>query len=132
MTPRSQLTFAALIATQAAHSIEEYAFALWEVLPIAARVNSLVSSDLPTGFAVVNASFVAVGVACYLLPIRSGWPSARGFAWAWSAIEFFNGVGHLLMALGAGGYFPGFYTAPFLLVLATVLGARLRQERKSA
>lgn len=127
MDIRTQRLFASLVAVQAAHSTEEYTFALWEVLPIAHRVSSAVSSDLATGFAIVNASLVAFGLGCYWLPIRRQLPSARGVAYGWVALELANGVGHLLMALGAGGYFPGLYTAPFLLVFATALLASLRR-----
>ncbi|AHG88195.1 HXXEE motif-containing protein [Gemmatirosa kalamazoonensis] len=37
-----------------------------------------------------------------------------------------NGVAHLALALRAGGYFPGLYTAALCLVAGAVLLARLR------
>ena len=129
MDRRCQIVFLALIGAQAAHSIEEYTFALYDVLPPARFVSSLVSTDLATGFAVLNALIVAFGVWCYLVPVRSGWPSARALAWIWVTIELVNGVGHPAMALRAGGYFPGAGTAPFLLVLAIVLGVLLLRTR---
>ncbi len=129
MDRRSQIAFLALIIAQAAHSIEEYTFALYEVLPVAGFASSLVSTDLATGFAILNSLLVAFGVWCYVVPVRSGQSSARVLAWLWVAIELGNGVGHPALALRAGGYFPGVGTAPFLLILAIVLAALLLRTR---
>ena len=49
MDRRCQLAFLALVMAQAAHSIEEYAFALYDVLPVARFASSLVSTDPATG-----------------------------------------------------------------------------------
>jgi hypothetical protein len=131
MDRRSQLALLALVVAQAAHSIEEFAFALYAVFPPARLASSLVSTDLATGFAVLNTLIVLFGVWCYVVPVRSGWPSARALAWLWVAIELVNGVGHPVMALRAGGYFPGAGTAPLLLALATILAALLLRTRAS-
>ena len=131
MTPRGRALFLALVLAQAAHSIEELAFGLWERLPIARMASSLVSDDLALGFAVLNAFFVAFGLWCWIWPVRRGWPSARPIAWIWAAIEVGNGIGHPALAWRAGGYFPGVATAPILLILALMLVATLgrREER---
>jgi hypothetical protein len=131
MEPRARSVFLLLVAVQAAHSIEEYAFALYEVLPPARLVSSLLSSDLAVGFAILNASLVAFGLWCYLVPMRRSWPSARAWAWLWVGIELGNGVGHPLLALRNGGYFPGLATSPLLLVLASYLAARLVRSRNA-
>jgi len=129
MDRRSQIAFLALVAAQAAHSIEEHTFALYEVFPVARFASTLFSSDLAVGFAVLNSLLVAFGVWCYVVPVRLGWRSARVLAWVWVAIEFGNGVAHPALALRAGGYFPGVATAPLLLVLAIVLAALLSRTR---
>ena len=131
MNSRTQKAFLALIVAQAAHSVEEYSFALYEVFPPARFVSSLLSSDLGTGFAVVNGLIVAFGAWCYLYPVRSRWTSARVLAWLWVAIELANGAGHLVLALQARGYFPGAVTAPILLLLAIGLAAQLLRDRGS-
>jgi hypothetical protein len=131
MSRRSQLVFLLLLALQAAHSIEEYATALYEVFAPARFVASLVSEDLAVGFGAVNSALVAFGLWCYLVPVRSGRSGARAWAWPWVAIEFANGVGHLGLAAAAGGYFPGAFTAPLLLVTAAWLASLLRAEPRS-
>jgi Protein of unknown function with HXXEE motif len=127
---RSQLVFLLLVGLQMAHSIEEYAAGLYEVLAPARFLSSLVSDDLAVGFAVINSALVAFGFWCYLVPIRSGRPSARAWAWPWVVVELANGVGHLGLALLAGGYFPGALTAPLLLLVAAGLAVLLRRDRR--
>jgi hypothetical protein len=119
--PRSQVAFLALILVQAAHSVEEYVMGLYDVFAPARLVSGLVSDDLATGFLVVNAGLVAFGAWCYVAPVRSGWPSARGLVWFWVVLELGNGVGHLILAASRGGYFPGVATAPLLLATAIAL-----------
>ena len=132
MDPRTRLAFLALVIVQASHSIEEYAFELYEVLPLARFASGLVSSDLATGFVILTASFVAFGLWCALVPVRSQWASDRGFAWLWVLIELGNGLGHPALALRARGYFPGVATAPVLLCLSIYLSARLLRTRSSS
>ena len=67
---RIQLTFLALVAAQAVHSVEEYAFRLYEVFAPARFVSGLISSDLQRGFAIGNLTLVAFGFWCFLWPIR--------------------------------------------------------------
>jgi hypothetical protein len=129
---RSRHAFLLLVLAQAAHSVEEYAAGLHEVFPPARFLSGLVSSDLSVGFAVVNAALVAFGFWCWAVPIRSGWPSARGIAWFWALLELGNGLGHLVLALGSGGYFPGALTAPILLVLAAWLVVNLARRQRAA
>jgi hypothetical protein len=125
MNTRSRFTFLALLLAQAAHSIEEYAFHLFDVFTPARFVSSLVSDDLSTGFAVVNTALVLFGLWCYFIPVRLGRPSARNWMWFWILIEFGNGVGHPIIALTRGAYFPGVITAPVLLVLSIYLALQM-------
>ena len=124
---RFQLTFGALVLTQAAHSIEEYVGHLWESFPPARFLTSLVSSDLERGFVLLNVSLLAFGVWCFLWPVRRGWPVAVALAWLWAVVEMVNGIGHPLWSLREGGYTPGLATAPVLLVLAVYLAYQLRR-----
>src|SRR4051794_28979026 len=114
MNRRAGLAFLLLVLAQACHSVEEYVFRLWERLPPARYVSELAAIDPAAGFAVVNSGLVAFGLWCWAMPVRRGWPSARAFAWGWAGIETANACAHAALAAGAGGYFPGLYTAPLL------------------
>lgn len=123
---RIQLSFLALVAVQAAHSLEEYRGRLYEVFAPARFVSGLISNDLQRGFAIGNLALVAFGLWCFLWPIRRNWRVAVTLAWIWVGIEVINGIGHPLWCLQAGGYVPGVATAPFLLALALYLAIQLR------
>jgi len=124
---RRVVIFAALVITQIAHSIEEYEGHLWEVLPPARVISGLFSSDLSHGFMVFNLGVVVLGVLCLAGPVARAWSAARPIAWSWSLVELLNGVGHVLLAFGQGGYFPGLATAPALIAFAILLMRDLRQ-----
>jgi hypothetical protein len=116
--------FLALVLAQAAHSVEEYLFRLYDVFAPARLVSALFSRNLAAGFAAANIALVSFGVWCYVARVRRGHPG-RGWAWFWTVLEGANGTGHLILAASQGGYFPGAATAPFLLGLALALGATL-------
>jgi hypothetical protein len=128
MRRRSQLVFLLLVLVQAMHSVEEYVAGLYEVFAPTRFLISLVSNNHGAGFAVINSAFVAFGLWCYLVPIRSGRRAARGWAWFWVVLELANGIGHTGLALSAGGYFPGAVTAPVLFVVAAWLAVLLLRE----
>lgn len=127
MHARTRLAFAALVAAQALHSVEEYRFRLFDVFGPARFASGLVSGDRAAGFAILNTGIVLLGVASWLIFVRPGVPGARGVALFWTGLELANGVVHLLLALDRGGYFPGAYTAPLLAGISSYLGFRLRR-----
>jgi hypothetical protein len=131
MNPESRRAFLALILAQAAHSIEEYVFRLYDVFAPARFVSRLVSNDLALGFAVANAGLVAFGLWCYVARVRANRPSGPAWAWFWTVLEFANGIGHSALALARGGYFPGVGTAPVLVGVSTYLAAKLSQTERS-
>lgn len=124
--PGSAAAFLALIAAQTAHSIEEYAFRLYDVLAPARYISEALGIGRPAGFATTNAALVLFGLWCYFARVRPGHPSWRRFAWFWALLEIANGLAHSALALGAGGYFPGLATAPLLLATGAWLAIRLR------
>jgi hypothetical protein len=124
---RLQLTFGALVLAQGAHSVEEYYGRLWEAVPPARFLTSLVSSNLERGFILLSISLFAFGSWCFLWPVRRGWAAAVPLGWFWVAIEIVNGIGHPFWSLRAGGYTPGLATAPVLLLLAVLLALQLRR-----
>jgi Protein of unknown function with HXXEE motif len=126
---RLQRLFAALILTQAAHSVEEYVGGLHNTFPPARFVSGLVSSDYQRGFLIANLIVLAVGAWCAIVPVGRGWPAARSVVAVWAGIEIVNGIGHPLWSLVQGGYTPGVATAPMLLALAILLARELRGPR---
>ena len=74
---RIQLTFLALVAVQAVHSLEEYRGRLYEVFAPARLVSGLVSNDLERGFVIANLALVAFRLWCFLWPIQRDWRIAR-------------------------------------------------------
>ncbi len=118
-------TFLVLILCQALHSVEEYSFALWDVLESARYVSSLISSNLALGFAMANTAIVALGIWSYWGPVRLQKSYARLVVWFWVLLEFANGLGHVWFAVSSQDYFPGLYTAPLLLATSGLLAAQL-------
>ena len=125
MDAKARILFVALIAAQAAHSVEEYATGLFDVFAPARFVSNLISDDLSLGFALANMAVVLFGLWCVVARVWPRHPSAPAFAWFWAIVEFGNGFGHSAMALARGGYFPGAATAPALLGLSGWLALRL-------
>ena len=130
MDSRSRAAFGFLIAAQAAHSVEEYVFRLFDVFGPARFVSGLFSNNTAMGFALANTVLVLFGVWCYLARVRTSHPSERGYAWFWTGLELANGVGHVILSILRGGYFPGVGTAPVLIVASSYLGARLMRPSR--
>jgi hypothetical protein len=124
---RLQIAFGALVLTQAAHSVEEYAGRLWETFPPAAFMTGLVSQDHEVGFLVINLALVMFGVWCVVWPAGRRWPSAAIVGWFWVTIQLINGVIHPLWSLRMGAYTPGVAMAPLLFVAALYLAGELRR-----
>jgi hypothetical protein len=76
-----------LVIAQAAHSVEEYMFCLYDVFAPAKYVASLVSDDLSTGFAVANTVLVLVGLWCWAAGVRKGRAWGVPAAWLWAVLE---------------------------------------------
>jgi hypothetical protein len=132
MRPSGRNIFLALILSQAAHSVEEYAFRLYDVLAPARYVSSMFGVDRQAGFVVFNSALVLFGLWCWWARVRPGRASARGFAWFWALLEIANGVAHVALAAMAGGYFPGLATAPLLLALGAWLAGRMLRDWRAA
>lgn len=125
MTARIQNAFLLLAIFQALHSLEEYFFELWDHLAPARFLSGLVSDDLRLGFATINLMIIVLVFWCYLGPVRNARPSARAIVWFWAILETLNGIGHIGFGFSSGGYFPGLYTAPFLLLVGVFLLVQL-------
>ena len=113
MNRRSRIAFLVVIAAQAAHSVEEYAFRLYDVFPPARFVSGLFSADLARGFAIGNVLLVLSGVACCVVAFRDR-PVARTRV-VLGAPRDSNRISRTFFALLARSYFPGVATAPLLI-----------------
>jgi len=125
MNPQMKYGFLAIVVAQAMHSTEEYLTRLFEVFAPARFISSLLTDDLQVGFLIVNSAVVLIGVWCYLFRVRPGHKSAVGWMWFWIIFEGANGIGHVLLALSAGEYFPGLMTAPALIAASAYLAWKI-------
>ena len=122
---RLSLPFLLLILAQAAHSVEETMFRLYDLVAPARYIGSLTGLPQPWSFALPNALLVLFGLWCWFAKVRPGRGGARALAWFWALLEIANALGHTAFALGTGGYFPGIATAPLLLGFGAWLVVRL-------
>lgn len=58
--------------------------------------------------------------------LRTGHRGAFFAAWFLAIAGMINGVAHPLLALAAGGYFPGLVSSPFVAAACLLLWLRLR------
>ena len=121
-----------MVLVQVAHSIEEYAFRLYEVFAPARWASQLLSDNPAVGFALLNIALCGFGIWCYLARVRPGHASAESWIWPWVAVELGNGITHPMVALLRGSYFPGVATAPLLLGIASYLAIQLVRKRRAA
>ena len=128
MESRSRAAFLLLVLVQTMHSVEEYAFRLYDLLAPARFVSGLLGLERSAGFAIANAALVLFGLWCWFALVRRGRPPARAVAWAWAIVETANGLGHVWLALAAGGYFPGLVTAPLLIAVGLWLAFSLARK----
>ena len=121
VSEKAATTFLLLIIAQAAHSIEEYVFRLYDVFAPARFVSGLISTNLGLGFIAFNLAFVTFGFWCYGVPVRRGWSKAIPLLWFWVVVEILNGIGHPVISIASRSYIPGTATAPFILIISVYL-----------
>ncbi len=108
------------IAAQAGHFVEELTTGIHERLPAAFGLAPL-SLRL----------FVSFNLAWLGIWVLSAWGLARRRQvalfplWFLGVASVANGIAHPLLALNAGGYFPGLATSPLVAALGALLLARL-------
>ena len=123
--------FLGLMLAQAAHSVEECVFGLYEVFPPARLLSGFISANHAVGFAIANTLLVSFGAWCYVALVRRRRPAGVLWAWFWTCLEAGNGAMHLLIAASRGEYFPGAATAPLLLGFAVALSFALTGRHTS-
>lgn len=115
-------SLALAIGAQGAHFAEEAATGLHEQLPAL-----LGQSAMPFAvFLLFNVAWLAIWAAS-VPGLRSGRPAAFFAAWFLAIAGLFNGVAHPLLAVAAGGYFPGLVSSPVIGVAGALVLIRLRR-----
>jgi hypothetical protein len=108
------------VVIQALHFAEEAASGLHE------RLGALLGlPGLPLSL-FVTFNLVWLGIWIVSVPgLRSARPAAFFAAWFLAIVGIFNGVAHPLLAIRAGGYFPGLVSSPLIGLASLWLGLRL-------
>jgi hypothetical protein len=132
MVQLDRRVFLWLILAQAAHSVEEYAERLFDVLAPARLISESFGIDRPAGFVVFNTAFVSFGLWCWFARVRPARGRWRALAWFWALLEIANGVAHFTLSGMAGGYLPGLWSAPFLIGFGVGLVEALRAPNAGA
>lgn len=121
MSDKIRTALLMMVAVQAAHSIEEYAFKMYELFPPMRFLYARTPELAKPAFAVSNAMLFLLGLAsCWLLG-RTREKTARAIIWIWVAIQLTNFTAHVVWAFLIGGYNPGLATAPLFVPLAAYL-----------
>ena len=76
-------------------------------------------------FVVFNLAWLGIWVAS-VLGLRSNRAPAFFAAWFLAIAGTINGIAHPLLAVAAGGYFPGLLSSPLVGIASVWLGLRLR------
>jgi len=111
---------AVALGLQAAHFAEETATGFHERFP---ALMGLPAIPLLV-FVAFNLAWLGIWLAS-VPGLRSGRSFALFAAWFLAIAGTLNGVAHPLLALAAGGYFPGLVSAPFVGAASIALGVRL-------
>jgi protein-S-isoprenylcysteine O-methyltransferase Ste14 len=108
---RTTLVYAALVLAQALHAAEEHATGFSVAFPSSLGLVPWPASFFLTFNIVWLAVWIAAGIG-----LRAGHHVAHAPVWFLALAAIANGVAHPLLAIRAGGYFPGLFTSPFLAV----------------
>ena len=119
------LGLALATSVQAVHFVEEAATGFHERFPV---LFGLPPIPFPV-FLSFNLAWLAIWAAS-VLGLRSGRAGALFAAWFLAIAGGLNGIGHPLLAVVAGGYFPGLLSSPFMGVAAGLLWVRLRRATR--
>ena len=107
---------------QAVHFTEEATTGFHERLPALLNLPGM-SFYLFVGF-----NLIWLGIWAASVPgLRSARPAAFFAAWFLAIAGMINGIAHPLLAIAAGGYFPGLVTSSFIGIAGFLLWRRLRE-----
>jgi hypothetical protein len=113
--------YAAAVLVQCGHLTEEYRTGFYRMFP------PVLGSDPWSARQFLIFNFVWLGIF-----VLAGFGMARGWRPAFVVALFLalgggigNGLGHLMLVIRAGGYFPGADTAPLVFLAGSVLALQL-------
>jgi hypothetical protein len=114
-------TFSVAVLVQCIHLIEEYRAGFYRAFPAIMGSTAWSARQFLLFNSVWLAVFILAGVG-----LTQGWRPAYLIA-LFLALGggIRNGLGHILLSIRAGGYFPGIYTAPFVLLAGALLAFQL-------
>jgi hypothetical protein len=110
------------VGAQSVHFAEEAATGLHERLGVLFGLPGMPR----TVFVVFNLAWLGIWVAS-VPGLRSSRSAAFFAAWFLAIAGMFNGIGHPLLAIAEGRYFPGLVSSPFVGVASVWLWLRLRR-----
>lgn len=119
-------SLALAIGIQSVHFAEEAATGFHERFP---ALFGLPAMSFPF-FVSFNLGWIAIWIAS-VPGLRSARPAAFLAAWFLAIAGMLNGVAHPLMAIAAGGYFPGLLSSPFIAGVSVWLWLRLREATQA-
>lgn len=111
---------AVAVAIQSVHFAEEAATGFHERLGILLNLPGMPISS----FVIFNLIWIGIWVAS-IPGLRSSHAAAFFAAWFLAIAGTINGIAHPLLAIAAGGYFPGLVSSPFVGVASIWLGLQL-------
>ncbi len=113
------------VGVQSVHFAEEAATGLHE------RLGALLGlPGIPLSvFVAFNLMWLGIWVAS-VPGVRSARAAAFFAAWFLAIAGMFNGIAHPLLAIAAGGYFPGLVSSPFIGIASVWLWLQLRRATR--
>jgi hypothetical protein len=116
---------AASVGIQGVHFGEEVATGFHERLPALFELPGIPI----TAFVLFNMTWLGIWVVS-VPRLRSGRADAFFAAWFLAIAGMLNGIAHPLLAVAAGGYFPGLVSSPFIGAMCVWLWIRLRRATR--
>ena len=107
-----------LIFARFIHSFEDYVTGYKELSPL---------SSVPTEFFVLFHIAILILLLAATPSVSAGRRWALRLAKAWAILEILNGTSHIMISVIEWGYYPGFWTAPLLVLFGAALGLSLRR-----
>lgn len=119
-------SLALAVVVQGVHFTEE------AVTGFPERLGALLSIPaMPMAFFIVfNVTWLGIWVVS-VPGLRLAWPAAFFAAWFLAIAGMFNGIAHPLLAIAAGGYFPGLLSSPLIAGAGIWLWLKLRRATSS-
>jgi len=120
---RRKASHALALATglQCVHFLEEASTGFHEQFPAMLGLPGMSYSV----FVAFNLTWIAIWIAS-IAGLRSARPAAFFAAWFLAAAGVLNGIGHPLMAIVTGDYFPGLWSSPFIGLACAWTWSKLR------